>query len=66
MEPEKAAQVFGLKIPSPPNAAEREALLIEFVQKDVGLTLEEKLGCVLGDPFLAAAAPSAATACCDS
>ncbi|MCA9177732.1 MAG: hypothetical protein KDB14_24870 [Planctomycetales bacterium] len=52
MEPAKAAQVFGLKVAPPPNAAEREQLLINFVQKDVGLTLEEKLGCVLGDPFL--------------
>ena len=27
-------------------------MLIEFVEKETGLTLEEKLGCVLGDPFL--------------
>lgn len=52
MEPDKAAEIFGLKIHPPPKAAEREQLLIDFVQKDVGLSLEEKLGCVLGDPFL--------------
>lgn len=48
----KAAQVFGLQMDQPPDTAGREQLVAEFFDKDVGLTLPEKLGCVLGDVFL--------------
>ncbi|MFT4622042.1 MAG: DNA ligase-1 [Myxococcota bacterium] len=35
----------------PPRAAEREALVTSFLGRDLGLTLEQKLTCLLGDPF---------------
>lgn len=50
--PERVAGLFGLPSPEPPDTAGREKLLLEFVQKPVGLDLAQKLGCVLGDPFL--------------
>lgn len=52
MQPERAAQIFGLKTPAPPDAAQREALLKDLLDKEIGLSLIEKLGCILGDPFL--------------
>ncbi|MEM6930579.1 MAG: hypothetical protein AAF602_26820, partial [Myxococcota bacterium] len=51
MSPEKASATFGLAIPPAPRAAEREVLLGEFLSKDVGLDLVQKLSCILGDPF---------------
>ncbi|MEN0062846.1 MAG: hypothetical protein AAGA48_11900 [Myxococcota bacterium] len=51
MSPDKAGAVFGLATPAPPRAAEREVLLGEFLSKDVGLDLVQKLSCILGDPF---------------
>lgn len=51
MSPEKAAQIFGLRIDPPPDTAAREALLARFFEKDVGLTIADKIACVLGDPF---------------
>ncbi|MDA1016310.1 MAG: hypothetical protein O3A00_17865 [Planctomycetota bacterium] len=52
MNATKAAQVFGLRVNEPPDTAGRETLVAQFFDKDVGLTLTEKLGCVLGDVFL--------------
>ncbi len=52
LEPERVAQIFGLAADAPPDAAGREQLLAEFFDKEIGLTMVEKLGCVLGDPFL--------------
>ncbi|MCA9672892.1 MAG: hypothetical protein KC503_45185 [Myxococcales bacterium] len=52
MQPDKTAYIFGLETDAPPMAAEREQLLATFVEKDVGLTLVQKLACILGDPFL--------------
>lgn len=52
MEPERAAQLFGVRIEPPPDSAGREALIGTFLGKDLGLTVREKLGCILGDPFL--------------
>lgn len=52
MHPAKSAQLFGLKVDEPLDSAAREALVASFLRKDVGLTLPEKLGCVLGDVFL--------------
>ena len=49
LSPERVRQLFGLKIDSQPDSAGREALIREFLDKEVGLTLTEKLGCVLGD-----------------
>ncbi|MCA9067235.1 MAG: hypothetical protein KDA96_29450, partial [Planctomycetaceae bacterium] len=35
-----------------PDAAGREALLADFLNRDIGLTLPEQIGCILGDVFL--------------
>ncbi len=51
MMPEKAAQLFGLRIEQPPNRAEREELLRRFMTEDVGLSEQQKLSCLVGDPF---------------
>ena len=51
MAPEKAAQLFGLRIEAPPDTAGREALLLRFFEKDVGLSIAQKIACILGDPF---------------
>ncbi len=52
LQPEKAAAIFGLQCEPPPDAAAREVLLKKLVARDLGLTLEQKLACMLGDPFL--------------
>lgn len=52
LTPDRAAATFGLQIEAPPDSKGRDKLLSEFVSKDVGLTLVEKLGCILGDVFL--------------
>ncbi|MGE0431282.1 MAG: hypothetical protein AB7S36_03395, partial [Planctomycetota bacterium] len=51
LAPEKAAQVFGIKVPQPPDTLGREKLLGEFFDKEIGLSLVQKLACILGDPF---------------
>lgn len=48
----RVAQVFGLKVPEPLDAQQREALVEAFFAKDCGIDLVEKVGCVLGDPTL--------------
>ncbi len=50
--PERIQYLFGLKISGQPDAAEREQLVQRFLDQEVGLTLVEKIGCVLGDVFL--------------
>ena len=52
LTPERVAGIFGLAVDRPPDIVARENLLSEFLDKDVGLSLVEKLGCILGDPFL--------------
>lgn len=52
LDPERAATIFGLKIATPPDTAAREALLADFLSRNIGLTLEEQLGCILGDVFM--------------
>jgi DNA ligase-1 len=51
MAPERAAQLFGLRIDPPPDTAAREALLRRFFERDVGLHITDKIAAVLGDPF---------------
>ncbi len=48
---DRVAMLFGIDAPAPLDYASREALLETFLSKDIGLTLPQKLGCVLGDPF---------------
>ncbi|MBW2737111.1 MAG: hypothetical protein JRH20_32420 [Deltaproteobacteria bacterium] len=55
MQPEKTAYLFGIKTDAPPAAKAKEELLAEFLGKSIGLSLVQKLGCVLGDPFLGSA-----------
>jgi DNA ligase 1 len=52
MAPERAAQLFGIAVPPPPVGAARQALVTDFLHRDLGLGIEQKLGCLLGDPFL--------------
>ncbi len=52
LDPERAATIFGLRIAAPPDTAAREALLADFLNRNIGLTLEEQLGCILGDVFM--------------
>ena len=51
MNPQKAAQLFGIQIPEPPDTAARQALVTSFLAKDVGLTFSQKIAALLGDPF---------------
>jgi DNA ligase-1 len=51
MGPDKARHLFGLEVEQPPTAKDKEGLLQTFLEKDVGLDLEQKLSCLLGDPF---------------
>ena len=51
LHPERVAALFGIVADPPPDTAAREALLGEFLQKDVGLSLVQKLACILGDAF---------------
>lgn len=50
--PDRAAQLFGLVAPEPPDTAAREKMLESFLAREIGLSLPQKLGCILGDPFL--------------
>ena len=52
MQPEKTAYLFGIKTGPPPDAKAKEQLLGAFLHKALGLSLVQKLGCILGDPFL--------------
>src|SRR6185312_12877019 len=51
LAPDRAAQLFGLRVDPPPDTVAREALLRRFFEKDVGLSIADKMGAVLGDPF---------------
>jgi len=51
MSPDKVAGLFGVQSEPPPNTAGRQELLQAFLAKECGLTLGDKLACVLGDPF---------------
>jgi DNA ligase-1 len=52
LHPDKVAHLFGIKADPPPDTAGRQELLAEFIKKEIGLSLEQKLACILGDPFL--------------
>jgi DNA ligase-1 len=49
---ERVAALFGIRADEPLDAAARERLLSTFLTKPVGLSLVQKLACMLGDPFL--------------
>src|SRR5689334_18465680 len=51
MSVDKAGVLFGIVSDPPPDVATREALLKKFLERDVGLSLVQKLSCILGDPF---------------
>ncbi|MDP2343049.1 MAG: hypothetical protein Q8O67_18985 [Deltaproteobacteria bacterium] len=51
LHPERVASLFGIVADAPPDTAAREALLGEFLQKNIGLSLVQKLACILGDAF---------------
>lgn len=52
LDPARVASLFGLQVDPPPDAAAREQLLQQLLDRDVGLTLPEQIGCILGDVFL--------------
>lgn len=52
MHPEKAAQLFHLQIDKPPDTAGRAALVQQFLDKDIGLSAVQKIGCLVGDAFV--------------
>lgn len=51
LHPERVAGLFNIEAPPAPNAEAREALLRQFLQADLGLSLVQKLSCILGDAF---------------
>ncbi|MCA9034128.1 MAG: hypothetical protein KDA91_03305 [Planctomycetaceae bacterium] len=51
LDPARTASMFGIRTGAPPDTAGREKLLKEFLNKDVGISLPEKIGCILGDVF---------------
>jgi DNA ligase-1 len=50
LTPERIAQLFGIKY-TPPKP-DHEALVRSFLQKPLRLSMSQKIGCLLGDPFL--------------
>jgi len=51
MNPNRAAQLFGVQTAEPPDTAGRRALVESFIAKPVGLSFSQKIACLLGDPF---------------
>ncbi|MEW6366962.1 MAG: hypothetical protein AB1714_20225 [Acidobacteriota bacterium] len=51
MAPEKVAQLFGIIVPPPLDSQARENLIRRFLDRETGLGLLQKLGCILGQPF---------------
>ncbi|NVB41353.1 hypothetical protein G6O69_26180 [Pseudenhygromyxa sp. WMMC2535] len=52
MHPEKAARMFGLEIAAPPDTAGRAQLVEQFLDRNVGLSAVQKIGCLVGDVFV--------------
>jgi DNA ligase-1 len=48
---DRATPMFGFQTDPAPDTAGREVLLAKFLSKDLGLSLVQKLSCILGDPF---------------
>lgn len=51
MQPGKVAQLFGFAGPPVPDTEGRAELVARLLDRDMGLSLVQKLGCLLGDPF---------------
>ncbi len=51
MTPGKAVELFGVQIPAPPTMGEREASFQRFLSVEIGLDMQQKFGCLIGDPF---------------
>ncbi len=51
LHPDRAAAIFGIEIPPTPDTAAREVLLNDFLTREIGLDLVQKLSCILGDAF---------------
>lgn len=51
INPQRAGQIFGMTTEDALDTAGRQALVSEFLSKDVGLTFSQKIACLLGDPF---------------
>ena len=51
LQPPAAARLFGLQVDPPPCADERDELLVQFLNKPIGLSPPEKLACLTCDPF---------------
>jgi DNA ligase-1 len=52
MSADRAAALFHVGLEGPPTTEGREQLLQKFLGQENGLTLDQKIGCILGDPFL--------------
>ncbi|MCA9700338.1 MAG: hypothetical protein KC431_22620, partial [Myxococcales bacterium] len=52
MHPDKAAQLFQLEISPPPDTTGRAALVERFLEKQVGFSAVQKIGCLVGDAFV--------------
>ncbi len=52
MHPEKSAQLFQLATDPPPDTAGRAALVDGFLEKSIGLSAVQKIGCLVGDVFV--------------
>ncbi len=51
MHPDKTAYLFGLQTEPPPDSAARAQILSDLLEKEIGLSLIDKLACIYGDPF---------------
>lgn len=51
MQPGKVAQIFGFAGPTVPDTEGRAELVSKLLNQELGLSLVQKLGCLLGDPF---------------
>jgi hypothetical protein len=51
LSPERVGAIFGVAVAPPPDAAGREQLVEKLFGLECGLSLVQKMACVLGDPF---------------
>ncbi|MEW6281050.1 MAG: hypothetical protein AB1758_20720, partial [Candidatus Eremiobacterota bacterium] len=52
LPPDRVGRLFGLQPEAPMTTEQRQRLVGEFLQKDMGLSLTDKVSLVLGEPFL--------------